>query len=147
MAITANVSRGKRKKQDQDELIPSILEPEGSSKECRRNWARLIQKIYEVDPLTCPKCKGRMSTVTIHNPLSALIPEPAYLVATFSLTHKAYSPIFLQRKSEFLSRDNLALVLNTRTRCEGRCPNDGPFRQMLGDGRRSRFSCCMQCCE
>ncbi|MDY7037786.1 MAG: hypothetical protein SV375_16685 [Thermodesulfobacteriota bacterium] len=24
------------------------------------NWARLIQKIYEVDPLTCPKCKGRM---------------------------------------------------------------------------------------
>jgi hypothetical protein len=24
-----------------------------------KNWARLIQKIYEVDPLTCPKCKGR----------------------------------------------------------------------------------------
>ena len=24
----------------------------------RTAWARLIQKIYEVDPLTCPKCKG-----------------------------------------------------------------------------------------
>jgi len=24
------------------------------------NWARLIQKIYEVAPLTCPKCQGRM---------------------------------------------------------------------------------------
>ncbi|MCJ7500754.1 transposase, partial [bacterium] len=28
----SNVSRGKRIKQDQDELIPSILEPDGSSK-------------------------------------------------------------------------------------------------------------------
>ena len=24
------------------------------------DWARLIQKIYEVDPLMCPKCQGRM---------------------------------------------------------------------------------------
>ena len=45
----SNVSRGKRKKQDQDELISSILEPEGSSKEYRKNWARLIQKIYPVE--------------------------------------------------------------------------------------------------
>jgi len=56
----SNVSRGKRKKNDQDELIPSILEPDGSSREYRKNWARLIQKIYEVDPLTCPKCKNVM---------------------------------------------------------------------------------------
>jgi len=56
----SNVSRGKRKKQDQDVLIPSILEPDGSSKEYRRNWARLIQKIYQVNPLICPKCQGRM---------------------------------------------------------------------------------------
>jgi hypothetical protein len=27
------------------------------------NWARLIQKIYEVDPLTCPKCQGKMRIV------------------------------------------------------------------------------------
>ena len=59
----SNVSRGKRKKHDQDGLIPSILEPDGSSREHRRNWARLIQKIYEVDPLTCPKCKGRMRII------------------------------------------------------------------------------------
>ena len=54
----SNVSRGKRKKRNQDEWIPCILEPEGSSKEYRKNWARLIQKIYEVDRLTCPKCQG-----------------------------------------------------------------------------------------
>ena len=26
-------------------------------------WARLIQKIYEVDPLVCPKCKGAMRVI------------------------------------------------------------------------------------
>ena len=65
----SNVSRGKRKKQDQEEMISSILEPDGSSKENRKNWARLIQKIYEVDPLTCPKCQGRMRILAfIENP-------------------------------------------------------------------------------
>ena len=52
----SNVSRGKRQKENQDGLIPYILEPVeslqverpgGSSKEYRKNWARLIQKIYE----------------------------------------------------------------------------------------------------
>jgi len=60
----SNVSRGKRKKQDLDDIIPSILEPEGSSKAFRKNWARLIQKIYEVDPLTCPKCSGTMKVIS-----------------------------------------------------------------------------------
>jgi len=60
----SNVARGKRKKNAHDELIPSILEPDGSSKEYRKNWARLIQKIYEVDPLTCPKCHGRMRIIS-----------------------------------------------------------------------------------
>ena len=51
------VSRGKRKKTKEDG-VPCILETDQSSKEYRKNWARLIQKIYEVDPLTCPKCRG-----------------------------------------------------------------------------------------
>jgi hypothetical protein len=61
----SNVARGKRKKADEDELIHSILEPEVSSKEYRKNWARLIQKIYEVDPLTCPKCSGIMKVISV----------------------------------------------------------------------------------
>ena len=35
----SNVSRGKREKSNQDELIPCILETDGSSKEYRKNWA------------------------------------------------------------------------------------------------------------
>jgi len=47
-------------KENPDELIHCVLAPEVSSKKNRKNWARLIQKIYEVDPLPCPKCQGRM---------------------------------------------------------------------------------------
>jgi len=45
----SNVSRGKRKKQDQDGMIPSILDPDGTSKEYRRNWA-----LITVDPEAFP---------------------------------------------------------------------------------------------
>ena len=59
----SNVSRGRRKKSDQDGLVPCILQPEESSKGYRKNWARLIQKIYEVDPLACPRCKGEIRII------------------------------------------------------------------------------------
>jgi hypothetical protein len=59
----SNVSRGKRRKQDQDGLLPSMLQPQEPSKGYRKTWARLIQKIYEIDPLTCPKCHGPMAII------------------------------------------------------------------------------------
>jgi len=61
----SDVSRGKRKKNDHDGLIPCILEPDDSSKGYRKNWARLIQKIYEVDPLTYPKCLVKMKIISV----------------------------------------------------------------------------------
>ena len=30
-----------------------------------KNWARFIQKIYEVDPLTCPKCQNQMKIISV----------------------------------------------------------------------------------
>ncbi len=60
-----NVSRGKRKMQDKNDAITSVLEPQGSSKEFRKNSAHLIQKIYEIDPLTCPKCSGDMKIISV----------------------------------------------------------------------------------
>ncbi len=60
----SNLCRGRRKKADQDRLVPCILQPEESCKGYRKNWARLIQKIYEVDPLTCPKCHGPMAIIS-----------------------------------------------------------------------------------
>jgi hypothetical protein len=57
------VVRGKRKKTDADDKIPCILEPELSDKAFRNNWARLIQKICEVDPLLYPKCSSEMRVI------------------------------------------------------------------------------------
>ena len=31
----------------------------------RSIWARLIHKVYEVDPLTCPKCHAPMSVIAL----------------------------------------------------------------------------------
>jgi hypothetical protein len=62
--FSSNVSRGLRQKEKADGLIPGVLEAEENAKP-NRNWARLIQKIYEVDPLTCPKCQGPMRIISI----------------------------------------------------------------------------------
>ena len=60
----SNVSRGKRQKAGNDETVPSIIESQEDEKSFRRNWTRLIQKIYEVDPLVCPKCQGAMRIIS-----------------------------------------------------------------------------------
>ena len=36
-----------------------------NDKAFRKNWVRLIQKIYEVDPLVCPTCKGEMRVIAV----------------------------------------------------------------------------------
>ena len=63
--IVKALSPDEHGKSDQDKLISSIFEPDGTFKEYRKNWARRIQKIYEVDPLTCPKCSGKMKVIVV----------------------------------------------------------------------------------
>jgi hypothetical protein len=60
----SNVSRGKRQKEGSDDVIPCILEPQGNEKAFRKSWARLIQKIYEVDLLVCTECQGTMRVIS-----------------------------------------------------------------------------------
>jgi len=61
----SNVWRGNRQQENQDNEIPCIIEPDDISPARRKAWARLIQKIYEVDPLTCPKCTGAMKIISV----------------------------------------------------------------------------------
>jgi hypothetical protein len=56
-AIIAMLKGGKRKKDEQDDGMPFVMEEAGVSPEKRKAWARLIQKIYEVDPLTVPNAR------------------------------------------------------------------------------------------
>jgi len=65
----ANSVRGRLRKRQQVEPIPTVLEPVISSEAFRRNWARLIQKVYEVSPLVCPRCQKQMRVVVaVENP-------------------------------------------------------------------------------
>ena len=43
----SNKSRGMRKKEGKDDVVPSLIESDVSSSAFRKNWARLIQKIYK----------------------------------------------------------------------------------------------------
>jgi len=60
----SNKARGLRKKTDTAELVPALIDTDISKKEFRRNWSRLIQKVYHADPLVCPKCSGNMRIIS-----------------------------------------------------------------------------------
>ncbi len=72
-----------RKKAEADETIPTIMPNTLSSKEAKQNWARLIQKIYEVDPLICPKCEGSMKIVAFIEELYLI--EKFYAILDFGI--------------------------------------------------------------
>ena len=60
----SNKSCGMRKKAGIDDMVPALVESALSSAAFRRNWARLIYKIYEIGPLLCPKCQGPMKVIS-----------------------------------------------------------------------------------
>ena len=62
-------SRGMRKKVGTDDAVPALMKPVLTSRTMRKQWARLIQKVYHVNPLKCPKCQGTMKII-------AFIEEP-----------------------------------------------------------------------
>jgi len=62
----SSVQRGKRRKQGLEEKppeAPPIEDDTAEARAARRAWARLIKKIYEVDPLICPECSGPMRII------------------------------------------------------------------------------------
>ncbi len=70
----SNRSRGDRKRscRTTDEIEtdaaggPDSDTPESElTKAARSTWARLIKKVYEVDPLICPHCGGQMRFLAV----------------------------------------------------------------------------------
>ena len=59
----SNKSRGMRKKAGLDDNVPAMAAPALTPLAMRQKWAQLIQKIYQVDPLLCPKCQGDMKII------------------------------------------------------------------------------------
>ena len=50
--------RGKIIKKDSVNDTKFIIQDNGNEKCCNKSWAHLIKKIYEVDPLICPRHSG-----------------------------------------------------------------------------------------
>ncbi len=45
---------------------PAPVEPVSEfASRARAAWARLIRKVYEADPLECPRCKGPMRVIAL----------------------------------------------------------------------------------
>lgn len=61
----SNKSRGLRRQTGKEDDVPALIDSDLSAAEFRRNWARLIQKVYEIDPLICPKCEGEMRVISV----------------------------------------------------------------------------------
>lgn len=65
----SNKARGRRAKSDREKDsegetgIDISEEDTPYRKLCRMRWAALIKRVYEVDPLLCPKCGGEMKII------------------------------------------------------------------------------------
>ena len=60
----ANAARGKRRKVEEEE--PTSPRPaqqdraDAFTRQARLSWAKLIRRVYEIDPLLCPFCGAEM---------------------------------------------------------------------------------------
>ncbi len=66
----SNRARGERAKARKDQDAPTTcaapIEPVSEfATRARAAWARLIRKVYEADPLECPKCHGPMRVIAL----------------------------------------------------------------------------------
>ena len=62
----SNRSRGKRRRAGAEpvEVVPQATDLH-EARRVRSTWARLIHKVYEVDPLECPRCKGPIRVIAL----------------------------------------------------------------------------------
>ena len=44
--------------------VENAESPAGTKKQ-RSTWAKLIKKVYGIDPLTCPKCRSEMKIIAV----------------------------------------------------------------------------------
>jgi hypothetical protein len=62
----SNAARGKRRRDQAAVPVedgPAEPDPPPSAAAARKRWADLLRRVYEVDPLVCPKCASQMRVV------------------------------------------------------------------------------------
>ena len=61
----SNKSRGMRKKAAAEQANDASA---GTSARCSKTWAMLIKRVYEFDPMVCPRCSSEMAVVAFIDP-------------------------------------------------------------------------------
>jgi hypothetical protein len=69
--LYANAHRGKVRKSE-EAAHPLVIISEECPKIPRLGWAEMIRKVYEVDPMLCPKCGGQMKIIAFITDYSVL---------------------------------------------------------------------------
>ena len=80
--LYANAHRGKMRKTGADVFHVPIIE-DTNRYVPSKGWAEMIRKVFEVDPLICPRCGGEMKVISFiedHKVIDRII---AYLKLTF----------------------------------------------------------------
>jgi len=93
--LYANAHRGKVRKAS---LVPAALGmiEEELPRVPSKGWAEMIRKVYEVDPLVCPRCGGRMRVVAFLTEYAVVDRIIRHLRLTFAAEKPPPSPIFEQ---------------------------------------------------
>jgi len=67
----SNKARGMRKKAEAgaaDKSSPEVDAQRETPGRCNQTWAMLIKRVYEIDPMVCPKCGDQMKVVAFIEP-------------------------------------------------------------------------------
>jgi len=91
--LYANAHRGKVKKR-----CPSTLRvvKNDLKRIPSKGWAEMIRKVYEVDPMVCPKCGGRMKVVAFITEFGAVDRIIDHIKLTFVADKPPPSHVFEQ---------------------------------------------------
>jgi len=97
--LYANAHRGKVRR-GQPDKYQFIIAGEEYPRIPRRGWAEMIRKVYEVDPLLCPKCQGEMKVISFLTEYSVVDRIINHLKLTFAAAkppppHLAYQELLM----------------------------------------------------
>jgi hypothetical protein len=93
--LYANAHRGKVRKTDRVPIALGMIEEEPLQIPSK-GWAEMIRKVYEADPMICPRCGGRMKVVAFLTDYAIVDRIIRHLGLTFATERPPPSRIFVQ---------------------------------------------------
>ena len=101
--LYANAHRGRVRKASLNPLVLRMVEDD-LKRIPSKGWAEMIRKVYEVDPMVCPRCGGTMKIIAFITGNQAIDRIMAHLKLTFVAAKPPPSHVFTEvalRSSHF----------------------------------------------